>query len=215
MAKPQPQPQVHPTTMATVLEEPQPQLRRRSRSAPRTGRPLAELHAAVVRGEIDTVRRMVCVRGGCDGDVTRELVNEKDGHGDTALTKCARRGHVNVARLLLDAGAKVDAQNAGGYSALMLACYWNHSEMVNLLLSKGADATMRSSVARECAACSVGQLVRDTPADERTDLHARQTGVAVDGLITLDKIWWFLEAQVTQAVFLYSHVFIMTQLMRC
>jgi hypothetical protein len=32
---------------------------------------------------------------------------------------------------------------------------------------------------------------------------------------TLDKIWWFLEAQVTQAVFLYSHVFMMAQSMRC
>ena len=181
MAQEAPQQPPPPDLLMTTVREdlaPEPQ---RSAS-PRTARALAELHAAVVRGEIDTVRRLVGVSG--RAGTSRALVNQKDQHGDTALTKCARRGHVNVARLLLDAGADVDAQNAGGYSALMLSCYWDHTEMVNLLLSKGADATMRSNIARECAACSV-EAFSDGTADERTmELQARRTGVAADAALS-------------------------------
>ena len=55
---------------------------------------LRDLHRAVVKGDIDAVR----------GFLRRDapLVNRRDAHGDTALIKCSRRGHLNVARLLAD-----------------------------------------------------------------------------------------------------------------
>ena len=165
--------------MACEAADGSPQRRQRSRARPARKRCLAELHAAVVRGEIDAVRAQLA-GSGVSADVGRELVNRTDGHGDSALTKCSRRGHVNVARLLLAVGAEVDAQNADGYTALMLSCYWDHTEMVDLLLSKGADATMRSTAHRECAGCSVGQMKRETTADVRGDIHARRMGSEVE-----------------------------------
>eukprot|EP01047_Picozoa_sp_COSAG01_P011859 COSAG01_NODE_524_length_15931_cov_72.340491_6_plen_391_part_00 len=48
------------------------------------------------------------------------------------------------------ARADVDAQNTDGYSALMLACYWKHAEMVPLLLGSGADPSLRSKTGRSC-----------------------------------------------------------------
>jgi ankyrin repeat protein len=48
--------------------------------------------------------------------------------------------------------AKSDAntQNTDGYTALMMACNWEHTEMVALLLGAGADPGLRSKSGRTC-----------------------------------------------------------------
>ena len=56
-----------------------------------------------------------------------------------ALTLAARRGEVPMLRLLLDAGAAVDARDAGGRSALALAAAEGHPEAARTLLAGGAD----------------------------------------------------------------------------
>ncbi|OHF01702.1 hypothetical protein CORC01_02893 [Colletotrichum orchidophilum] len=58
---------------------------------------------------------------------------------DLTLLKAASAGSSGIVRLLLDKGAHVNAQNDKGESALQLAASRNHSETVNLLLSRGAD----------------------------------------------------------------------------
>ena len=47
-----------------------------------------------------------------------------------------------MARLLLEKGAAVDAQRKDGATALMLACLGGHVEAARLLLEKGADRTL-------------------------------------------------------------------------
>lgn len=47
-------------------------------------------------------------------------------------------GHLPVAQLLLDAGASVDAAAEDGFTALMEACTYGHSALVELLLQHGA-----------------------------------------------------------------------------
>jgi ankyrin repeat protein len=60
--------------------------------------------------------------------------------GQTALMAVARTGKVDAARLLLDHGATVDAKEKfGGQTALMWASARRHPEMMQLLISKGAD----------------------------------------------------------------------------
>jgi ankyrin repeat protein len=67
--------------------------------------------------------------------------------GETALHLVARSGNVEAAKLLLKAGAKVDAvEQFGGQTPLMWATARRHPEMVELLLSKGADVNARSAV---------------------------------------------------------------------
>ena len=67
--------------------------------------------------------------------------------GETALHLVARSGNVEAAKLLLKAGAKVDVvEQFGGQTPLMWAAARRHPQMVELLLSKGADVNARGTV---------------------------------------------------------------------
>ena len=61
-------------------------------------------------------------------------------HGrDTALMFAARAGDHASAKLLIDAGANVDDQDAWGVSATILAAFAGHVDVVRLLLENGAN----------------------------------------------------------------------------
>src|SRR5690606_24400889 len=65
--------------------------------------------------------------------------------GQTALMLVARTGNVEAARLLVRAGATVDARESWGeQTALMWAAARRHPEMVEFLLEQGADINARS-----------------------------------------------------------------------
>jgi len=59
--------------------------------------------------------------------------------GMTALSFAAREGRLEAARLLIDAGADVNAREANGISALVMAITNRHTAVAALLLSRGAD----------------------------------------------------------------------------
>lgn len=63
----------------------------------------------------------------------------RDDYGRTALVLCAReRGQVATARVLIDAGADINAIDKFGSSALELAAWRGKGELVDLLLERGA-----------------------------------------------------------------------------
>jgi ankyrin repeat protein len=65
--------------------------------------------------------------------------------GQTALLAVARTGNVQAAKLLVDRGAKVDArENFGGQTPLMWASARRHPEMMQFLISKGANVNAAS-----------------------------------------------------------------------
>jgi ankyrin repeat protein len=65
--------------------------------------------------------------------------------GQTALMAVARTGNVEAAELLVKHGAKVDArEHWGGQTALMWASARRHPQMMQFLISKGADLNARS-----------------------------------------------------------------------
>jgi uncharacterized protein len=59
--------------------------------------------------------------------------------GMTALSFAAREGRLEAARLLLDAGADVNAPEANGISPLVMAITNRHTPVAALLLARGAD----------------------------------------------------------------------------
>ncbi|CAG9559866.1 unnamed protein product [Danaus chrysippus] len=63
----------------------------------------------------------------------------KDNAGFTPLHVASARGHVRIARLLLQYGANVSAAAQGGIRPLHEACENSHVEIIRLLLSYGAD----------------------------------------------------------------------------
>jgi ankyrin repeat protein len=63
-------------------------------------------------------------------------------HGnDTALLFAARVGDLASARLLVDAGANVDDEDAAGVSAATLAAHSGFTDVVEFLLERGANAS--------------------------------------------------------------------------
>jgi ankyrin repeat protein len=72
-------------------------------------------------------------------------VESPNADGQTALLAVARTGNVEAAKLLLNHGAVVDAKEKfGGQTPLMWASARRHPQMMQLLISKGADVNARS-----------------------------------------------------------------------
>ena len=65
-------------------------------------------------------------------------VNQQNSYGYSALFAAARSGDAKIVKLLLDAGANVNARSPAG-SALARAAQQGHAEIVRLLLQAGAD----------------------------------------------------------------------------
>lgn len=97
------------------------------------GGPLA---AAAYRGDVATCGALL--RAGARPET-------KDQRGRTALHGAASQGHVEIAQMLLAAGAGVDvADTEWGHTPLMEAAAYGHTDTVRLLLRHGADTNARS-----------------------------------------------------------------------
>ncbi|CAG2236460.1 unnamed protein product [Mytilus edulis] len=72
--------------------------------------------------------------------IDKNLVNQQDSNGQTALHKACIKGHVNIAKLLLDNGANIDIHDNNYKTALDIACDsgLNDTCLVDFLLSRKA-----------------------------------------------------------------------------
>jgi len=57
--------------------------------------------------------------------------------------RAAAHGRVEVARILIDAGANVNARDSHGETALMRAAQMGYAETAKLLIESGADVNAR------------------------------------------------------------------------
>ena len=92
--------------------------------------PALALWDAVELGRIEVVRQHLAA--GTD-------VNDRGGiTGLTALHQAAFHGHAEIAALLIEAGADVNAASRRGETPLHSTVYWEHREVAALLLANGA-----------------------------------------------------------------------------
>lgn len=71
------------------------------------------------------------------------IVNIPDQYGHTPLHKAAERGWLETMKVLVNAGAKVEARTVSNWSVLTVAAYWHHFEIAHWLLSEQkADPTI-------------------------------------------------------------------------
>src|SRR3954452_5885324 len=101
------------------------------------------IHSAARMRDLRTVQQEL--DAGVDVDVLNGHAANGDG-GNTALWFAAQGpapGGLEVARLLINAGAKVNRQCEHGRTALQMAAAWGHLDVVQLLIQHGADPTIR------------------------------------------------------------------------
>ena len=91
---------------------------------------------AIRNGDVPTVKR----------HLTKAEVNASDGRGVTPLMHAAAFGNVETLRVLLDAGAEVNARNRADATALLWAA--GDVEKARLLIERGADVTIPSKQGR-------------------------------------------------------------------
>ncbi|OBZ87085.1 Dilute domain-containing protein C25B8.08 [Choanephora cucurbitarum] len=75
-------------------------------------------------------------------------INAPDNDGTPPLIYAACFGKVEVAQVLIEAGANINAQDSFGWSALMWATNNSHESLVKILLDHGASAQTRSAKGR-------------------------------------------------------------------
>ena len=90
-----------------------------------------ELCNAVKQGDISTVNRLIADSPNLNAPYGK--------YGKTVLMRGARAGHVETVKVLLSAGANLEATDKDGWTALMWAAEEGHVEVVKVLLSAGAN----------------------------------------------------------------------------
>ncbi|KAK6855663.1 hypothetical protein PG995_007814 [Apiospora arundinis] len=103
---------------------------------------LTGLHLAACYGFVDTVRELlpaynVNVKDSIDGE-----------DGQTPLWWAAANGREEVAQLLLDSGANIEARDNDDRTPLWMAVLSRHTSVVELLIKRGADIEAREEDGR-------------------------------------------------------------------
>ena len=72
-------------------------------------------------------------------------LNKKNNGGRTLLYLACKCGYVDTARILLRVGSDANETQVNKSSPLHVSCYYNHYEVVQLLLESGADLTQKNN----------------------------------------------------------------------
>lgn len=98
--------------------------------------PSTDIHTAILANDIDVVKQHIAAKSD---------INVKDPVGGSSpLISACLFGKTEIAKLLIDAGAKLDFQNNDGSTALHTAAFFCHPEIVKMLLANGANKNIRN-----------------------------------------------------------------------
>lgn len=95
----------------------------------------------------ETILMLVCLKGHLK--LTQLLVERKadiNQPGWTPLHYAATGGHAQIAKLLIDESAYIDAESPNGSTPLMMAARYGSTELVKLLIDEGADIRIKNQL---------------------------------------------------------------------
>lgn len=72
------------------------------------------------------------------------IMDSRDEDGYSAMHCCAYSNSVEVALLLIEAGAEIEPRSNDGWTPLHSAARWNNDAMASLLLSRGANVNSKT-----------------------------------------------------------------------
>ncbi len=129
------------------------------------------IYVAARKGDVDAVKRRLAI--GVSPNCRHPL------SGDTPLIEAARRGHIDTAKALVEAGADVNQQGEAWYGPLHCAAYGGHLETVRYLLDHGASVTLYEGHDRALnSAAQAGHLdIAEILLEHQADIDAQ----GVDG----------------------------------
>ena len=123
-------------------------------AAPSSAEADAPLADAAMRGDVESVRSLL----GRQVDV-----NAPQGDGTTALHWAAYQDDLEMAKLLIDAGADVDATTrVGDLIPIVMAAKNGNAAMIELLLEAGTDPTYADASVLVVGKCVTAQGEADT-----------------------------------------------------
>uniref|UniRef100_S4RW98 Euchromatic histone-lysine N-methyltransferase 1b n=1 Tax=Petromyzon marinus TaxID=7757 RepID=S4RW98_PETMA len=158
------------------------------------------MHGAAERGHVEVLHTLVQAGGNidaCDQDQktpllqaaesnqlasTRYLVKagayvaHKDDEGATCLHLAAKKGNLEVVQYLVSTGkVNINCQDDGGWTPVIWTAEYKHVDVVRLLLSRGADVTLRDNEENIClhwAAFAGSVDIAEEFINAQCDLHA-------------------------------------------
>ena len=74
------------------------------------------------------------------------IVDERDMDGLTSLMYASQQPQLDIIRLLLEAGADVNAEDNDGWTPIMFAASKKHEEVVKFLIDHGANISVRNNI---------------------------------------------------------------------
>jgi len=104
-------------------------------------------------------------------------VEARTGQGTTPLLCASYCGHAGIVKLLLAAGADVNAADDTGWTALIWACYHGRLESARLLVAAKALVNVRGNDGYTPLNCARGRHGHANPAIEALLLAACATAV--------------------------------------
>ncbi|SPO05269.1 uncharacterized protein DNG_07956 [Cephalotrichum gorgonifer] len=109
----------------------------------------------------------------------KDIINDQDEDGDTALHRASRYGHSAIVELLLQHKVKVDIKNTKGQTALHLASVQGYENIVQLLLSTHATELLEKKDDEGQTALHLAclQISKDVELQDADDLGPEVNGV--------------------------------------
>jgi ankyrin repeat protein len=130
-----------------------------------------EIHDAARDGDLAKVKALL------QHDPSLVFSKGDNYFGGTPLHLAAGNGHIEVAQLLLDFKAVIDAKNDNGYTPLYMAARSGHKDVVELLLANGADINAKDNKGQTPLGAVLSEVGRHpSPGQEDVAEFLRQHG---------------------------------------